>query len=181
MKHRTIYEFRMTDYETDDDGIEKEMSMVSHSADMTDGDMTDLLFHLEEFIRHSGFDWVDKYSLNVEGYEREKITDTEFEEFKEFLKSANMKIEQDDKSKPKPSAISPEELQERLMGIDRTAKIVSLPFVKKRVSDNIEEIEKVETKLKLDYSFGDDGFPTDVDLSQFEFNFDITDQTKKDT
>tara|TARA_B100000767_G_C19661363_1_gene491116 strand:+ start:218 stop:751 length:534 start_codon:yes stop_codon:yes gene_type:complete len=177
MKHRTVYEFRMTDYETDNDGIEKEMITVSHSADMSDGDMTDLLFHIEEFIRHSGYDWVDRYSLNIEGYEREKVTDTDFEEFKEFLKSASEKIEKE-KVKQK---YDPEELQERLMGIDRTAKIVSLPFPKKQMIDNKEEIKRIENKLDLTYSFGDDGFPSDIDLSQFEFNFDTTDQTKKDT
>ena len=121
MTYRTTYEFTCKEYDSDnEDNIEKEMMHHNVRIDATDYSLEELLVTIEDFLRSSGYDWIEQGSLNVKGYIGDvnpNMTDDDFEDFKKFLKKINKK---------KTTESDPNEIAERLMGIDRTAKIVSL-------------------------------------------------------
>tara|TARA_B110000037_G_scaffold215455_2_gene272882 strand:- start:379 stop:969 length:591 start_codon:yes stop_codon:yes gene_type:complete len=187
MTYRTTYEFTCKEFDTDnDENIEREKMHHNIKVDATDFPLNELLVVMEDFLRTSGYDWIEQGSLNIKGYVGEAnpsaMSDDEFENFREFLGKLDVV--------KKPVEHDPQELAERLMGIDRTAKIVSFPkgsgtitpIEKEELIDasaiNIPEsnihIDSDSMEITFNLEYDSDGFPTDFDdedFSQYQFKF----------
>ena len=193
MTYRTTYEFTCKEFDSNnDEEIEREMLHHNVKVDATEYNLTELLSTLEDFLRSSGYDWIERGALNVKGYVGEvnpnDMSDDEFEEFREFLGKMG-----EERKTLKVKTSDPTELAERLMGIDRTAKIVSIhggqsnisPIEKEEIiepsaihiSENSISTDSDVSDLEITYNFNfdSDGFPTDLDsdmeFSQYQFNF----------
>jgi len=203
MTYRTTYEFTCKEFDSDNaENIEREMMHHNVRVDATDYNLTELLVTIEDFLRASGYDWIAQGALNVKGFlgdvNPDTMTDEDFEEFKTFLSDLNTK------SKNKSVEPDPQEMAERLMGIDRTAKIVSIhggqtnisPIEKEEIiepssihipEDSISTDSEVsDTEIAYTYSldFDEDGFPTDFDFdetfSQYQYKFPDQESEIKD-
>ena len=186
MKYRTTYEFTCKEYDSDnEENVEKEMLHHNVKVDATDYTLAELLQTMEDFLRSSGYDWIEQGSLHVKGYVGDidpSMTDDDLEEFKEFVVKLNMK---------KPVEPDHNELAERLLGIDRTAKIVSLhpdretsygdPVAQEPAEEIIEPsaIQNPEPEfesssdgidINISYTFEENEI-TDKNLSEYQYPF----------
>ena len=164
MTYRSVYEFTCTEYDSDNvDNVEQEKLHYASRIDATDFNLEELLMSIEDFLRASGYDWIEQHTLNIEGYESptKPLEDHDFEEFKDMVKKLGRKVE--------PVSVDPMEIHERMMGIDRTAKIVSFP--KSGVDIPVETIEDIEPKIDMTVQFDYDEniFSENNDFSQYHY------------
>jgi len=178
MAYKCVYELKCTEYNSEnDDGVEKEVRRYTEKVDATDFNMEELLLVFEDFLRASGYDWIEPNSLNIEGYDlpTKILDDKDFEQFRQMVETLNEKKESVSKS-------DPVELAERMMGIDRTAKIhhkdgkvVTFPNNSKILSEKPIE-PKIDMTVQFDYD--ENIFSEDNDFSQY--NYIINEEEIKD-
>tara|TARA_Y100000389_G_scaffold97311_1_gene94066 strand:+ start:598 stop:1158 length:561 start_codon:yes stop_codon:yes gene_type:complete len=183
MAYKCVYELKCTEYNSEnDDNIEKEVRRYTERVDATDFNMEELLLVFEDFLRASGYDWIEPNSLNIEGYElpTKELDDKDFERMRLMLERLNEKKESVLKS-------NPIELAERMMGIDRTAKIhhkdgkvVTFPNNSKILSEKSVEPE-IDMTVQFDYD--ENIFSEDNDFSQYQYtiNFDLIGENQEET
>jgi len=197
MAYKCVYELKCTEYNSEnDDNIEKEVRSYIEKVDTTDFNIEELLLVFEDFLRASGYDWIQQNSLNIEGYDPQsdkQMTQSEFDEFKEMLDKIGVKVP----SVSPPKAKTPEELAEIMMGIDRTAK-VHLPKDEKVVQfpcpptgpemivdgshrsqseyDGLDLYTSVD--MTVDFSYDENIFSEDNDFSQYQY---IIKENKEET
>ena len=188
MAYKCVYELKCTEYNSEnDDNIEKEVRSYTEKVDTTDFNIEELLLVFEDFLRASGYDWIQQNSLNIEGYDPQsdkQMTQSEFDEFKEMLDKIGVKVP----SVSPPKAKTPEELAEIMMGIDRTAK-VHLPKDEKVVQfpcsstgpemivdgshrsqseyDGLDLYTSVD--MTVDFSYDENIFSEDNDFSEYQY------------
>lgn len=166
MSYKCVYELKCTEYNSEnDEGVEKEVRRYTERVDATDFNMEELLLVFEDFLRASGYDWIEPNSLNIEGYElpTKKLEDKDFEKFRQMLERLNEKKE----STPQMDNM---EIHERMMGIDRTAKIVSLhPNNEIDVPTDVVNIVEPEVDMTVEFDYDENIFSEDNDFSQFQY------------
>ena len=180
MAYKCVYELKCTEYNSENgDNIEKEVRSYTEKVDATDFNMEELLLVFEDFLRASGYDWIEQNSLNIENYElpTKELDDKDFERMRLMLERLNQKKE----SAPQ---IDPMEMGERMMGIDRTAKIVSLhPNTEIEFPTDIENTFAPEVDMTVEFNYDENIFSEDNDFSQYQYtiNFDEIEENKGET
>lgn len=180
MAYKCVYELKCTEYNSEnDDNIEKEVRSYTEKVDATDLNMEELLLVFEDFLRASGYDWIEPNSLNIEGYElpTKELDDKDFERMRLMLERLNQKKE----SAPQ---IDPMEMGERMMGIDRTAKIVSLhPNNEIDIPTDVLDTIEPEVDMTVQFDYDENIFSEDNDFSQYQYtiNFDEIEENKRET
>lgn len=169
MAYKCVYELKCTEYNSEnDDNIEKEVRSYTEKVDTTDFNIEELLLVFEDFLRASGYDWIEPNSLNIEGYElpTKELDDKDFEQFRQMLERLNQK-------KELVTQPNPIELAERMMGIDRTAKIhhkdgkvVTFPNNSKILSEKPVE---PEIDMTVEFNYDENVFSEDNDFSQYQY------------
>lgn len=166
MAYKCVYELKCTEYNSEnDDNIEKEVRSYTEKVDTTDFNIEELLLVFEDFLRASGYDWIQQNSLNIENYESstQASDDKDFEQFREMVERIGKKVET-------PPQIDPMEMGERMMGIDRTAKIVSLhPNTEIEFPTDIENTFEPEIDMTVEFNYDENVFSEDNDFSQFQY------------
>ena len=166
MAYKCVYELKCTEYNSEnDDNIEKEVRSYTEKVDATDFNMEELLLVFEDFLRASGYDWIEQNSLNIEGYElpTKELEDKDFEQFRQMLERLNLKKE----SAPQMDNM---EIHERMMGIDRTAKIVSLhPNNEIDIPTDVVNTIEPEIDMTVEFDYDENIFSEDNDFSQFQY------------
>ena len=166
MAYKCVYELKCTEYNSEnDDNIEKEVRSYTEKIDATDFNMEELLLVFEDFLRASGYDWIEQNSLNIEGYElpTKELEDKDFEQFRQMLERLNQKKE----SSPQMDNM---EIHERMMGIDRTAKIVSLhPNNEIDIPTDVVNTIEPEIDMTVEFDYDENIFSEDNDFSQFQY------------
>tara|TARA_E500000331_G_scaffold357753_1_gene420791 strand:+ start:1806 stop:2342 length:537 start_codon:yes stop_codon:yes gene_type:complete len=166
MAYKCVYELKCTEYNSEnDDNIEKEVRSYTEKVDATDFNMEELLLVFEDFLRASGYDWIEQNSLNIEGYElpTKELEDKDFEQFRQMLERLNQKKE----SSPQMDNM---EIHERMMGIDRTAKIVSLhPNNEIDIPTDVVNTIEPEIDMTVEFDYDENIFSEDNDFSQFQY------------
>ena len=166
MAYKCVYELKCTEYNSEnDDNIEKEVRSYTEKVDTTDFNMEELLLVFEDFLRASGYDWIQQNSLNIENYESstQASDDKDFEQFREMVERIGKKVET-------PPQIDPMEMGERMMGIDRTAKIVSLhPNTEIEFPTDIENTFAPEIDMTVEFDYDENIFSEDNDFSQYQY------------
>lgn len=166
MAYKCVYELKCTEYNSEnDEGVEKEVRRYTERVDATDFNMEELLLVFEDFLRASGYDWIEPNSLNIEGYElpTKELDDKDFEQFRQMLERLNQK-------KELVTQPDPMEMGERMMGIDRTAKIVSLhPNTEIEFPTDIENTFAPEVDMTVEFNYDENIFSEDNDFSQFQY------------
>ncbi len=166
MAYKCVYELKCTEYNSEnDDNIEKEVRSYTEKVDATDFNMEELLLVFEDFLRASGYDWIEQNSLNIEGYElpTKELEDKDFEQFRQMLERLNQKKE----SAPQMDNM---EIHERMMGIDRTAKIVSLhPNNEIDIPTDVVNTIEPEIDMTVEFDYDENIFSEDNDFSQFQY------------
>ena len=170
MNYRSIYEFTCTEYSSDNvDNIEREKLYYKARIDATDFNLEELLLSMEDFLRASGYDWIEPHSLNIEGYDSQsdkQMTQAEFDEFKEMLDKIGVKAPSVVPTPAEPTAM---EIHERMMGIDTTAKIVSFP--RNGVDVPVDSFETIEPEIDMtvEFDYDENIFSEDNDFSQYQY------------
>tara|TARA_B110000037_G_scaffold214025_1_gene269326 strand:+ start:2946 stop:3563 length:618 start_codon:yes stop_codon:yes gene_type:complete len=195
MTYRSVYEFTCTEYSSDNvDNIEREKLYYKARIDATDFNLEELLLSMEDFLRASGYDWIEPHSLNIEGYDPQsdkQMTQSEFDEFKEMLDKIGVKAPSISPSKvtlvPPAPAKTPEELADIMMGIDRTAKVhlpkdekvVKFPssstdpemivdgYHRSQILDGLDLDTTVD--MTVDFSYDENIFSEDNDFSEYQY------------
>jgi hypothetical protein len=166
MAYKCVYELKCTEYNSEnDDNIEKEVRSYTEKVDTTDFNIEELLLVFEDFLRASGYDWIQQNSLNIENYESstQASDDKDFEQFREMVERIGKKVET-------PPQIDPMEMGERMMGIDRTAKIVSLhPNTEIEFPTDIENTFAPEIDMTVEFDYDENIFSEDNDFSQYQY------------
>ena len=166
MAYKCVYELKCTEYNSEnDDNIEKEVRSYTEKVDTTDFNMEELLLVFEDFLRASGYDWIQQNSLNIENYESstQSSDDKDFEQFREMVERIGKKVET-------PPQTDPMEMGERMMGIDRTAKIVSLhPNTEIEFPTDIENTFAPEIDMTVEFDYDENIFSEDNDFSQYQY------------
>tara|TARA_B100001094_G_scaffold307165_1_gene338620 strand:- start:628 stop:1164 length:537 start_codon:yes stop_codon:yes gene_type:complete len=166
MAYKCVYELKCTEYNSEnDDNIEKEVRSYTEKVDTTDFNMEELLLVFEDFLRASGYDWIQQNSLNIENYESstQASDDKDFEQFREMVERIGKKVET-------PPQTDPMEMGERMMGIDRTAKIVSLhPNTEIEFPTDIENTFAPEIDMTVEFDYDENIFSEDNDFSQYQY------------
>ena len=170
MAYKCVYELKCTEYNSEDDGgVEKEVRRYTERVDATDFNIEELLLVFEDFLRASGYDWIEPNSLNIEGYElpTKELEDKDFEQFRQMLERLNQKKE----SAPQMDNM---EIHERMMGIDRTAKIVSLhPNNEIDIPTDVVDTIEPEVDMTVKFNYDENIFSEDNDFSQFQYTLDF--------
>ena len=170
MTYRSVYEFTCTEYSSDNvDNIEREKLYYKARIDATDFNLEELLLSMEDFLRASGYDWIEPHSLNIEGYDPQsdkQMTQSEFDEFKEMLDKIGVKAPSVVPTPAEPTAM---EIHERMMGIDSTAKIVSFP--KNGIDVPVKDFETIEPEIDMtvEFDYDENIFSEDNDFSQYQY------------
>ena len=170
MAYKCVYELKCTEYNSEnDDNIEKEVRSYIEKVDTTDFNIEELLLVFEDFLRASGYDWIQQNSLNIEGYDPQsdkQMTQSEFDEFKEMLDKIGVKAPSVVPTPAEPTAM---EIHERMMGIDTTAKIVSFP--KNGVDVPVDSFETIEPEIDMtvEFDYDENIFSEDNDFSQYQY------------
>ena len=166
MAYKCVYELKCTEYNSEnDDNIEKEVRSYTEKVDTTDFNIEELLLVFEDFLRASGYDWIQQNSLNIENYESstQASDDKDFEQFREMVERIGKKVET-------PPQTDPMEMGERMMGIDRTAKIVSLhPNTEIEFPTDIENTFAPEIDMTVEFDYDENIFSEDNDFSQYQY------------
>ena len=166
MAYKCVYELKCTEYNSEnDDNIEKEVRSYTEKVDTTDFNIEELLLVFEDFLRASGYDWIQQNSLNIENYESstQSSDDKDFEQFREMVERIGKKVET-------PPQIDPMEMGERMMGIDRTAKIVSLhPNTEIEFPTDIENTFAPEIDMTVEFDYDENIFSEDNDFSEYQY------------
>lgn len=166
MAYKCVYELKCTEYNSEnDDNIEKEVRSYTEKVDTTDFNIEELLLVFEDFLRASGYDWIQQNSLNIENYESstQSSDDKDFEQFREMVERIGKKVET-------PPQIDPMEMGERMMGIDRTAKIVSLhPNTEIEFPIDTENTFAPEIDMTVEFDYDENIFSEDNDFSQYQY------------
>jgi hypothetical protein len=146
MAYKCVYELKCTEYNSEnDDNIEKEVRSYTEKVDTTD--------------------FIQQNSLNIENYESstQASDDKDFEQFREMVERIGKKVET-------PPQIDPMEMGERMMGIDRTAKIVSLhPNTEIEFPTDIENTFAPEIDMTVEFDYDENIFSEDNDFSQYQY------------
>jgi len=127
--------------------------------------MEELLLVFEDFLRASGYDWIQQNSLNIENYESstQSSDDKDFEQFREMVERIGKKVET-------PPQMDNMEIHERMMGIDRTAKIVSLhPNTEIEFPTDIENTFAPEIDMTVEFDYDENIFSEDNDFSEYQY------------
>ncbi len=166
MAYKCVYELKCTEYNSEnDDNIEKEVRSYTEKVDTTDFNMEELLLVFEDFLRASGYDWIQQNSLNIENYESstQSSDDKDFEQFREMVERIGKKVET-------PPQMDNMEIHERMMGIDRTAKIVSLhPNTEIEFPTDIENTFAPEIDMTVEFDYDENIFSEDNDFSEYQY------------
>ena len=166
MAYKCVYELKCTEYNSENDEIvEKEVRRYTERVDATDFNIEELLLVFEDFLRASGYDWIEPNSLNIEGYElpTKELDDKDFERMRQMLERLNQKKE----SSPQMDNM---EIHERMMGIDRTAKIVSLhPNNEIDIPTDVVDTIEPEVDMTVQFDYDENIFSEDNDFSQFQY------------
>ena len=164
MAYKCVYELKCTEYNSEnDDNIEKEVRSYTEKVDTTDFNIEELLLVFEDFLRASGYDWIQQNSLNIENYESstQSSDDKDFEQFREMVERIGKKVEI-------PPQMDNMEIHERMMGIDRTAKIVSLhPNNEIDIPTDVVDTIEPEVDMTVEFDYDENIFSEDNDFSQF--------------
>ena len=170
MAYKCVYELKCTEYNSEnDDNIEKEVRSYTEKVDTTDFNMEELLLVFEDFLRASGYDWIQQNSLNIENYESstQASDDKDFEQFREMVERIGKKVET-------PPQMDNMEIHERMMGIDRTAKIVSLhPNNEIDIPTDVVDTIEPEVDMTVKFNYDENIFSEDNDFSQFQYTIDF--------
>lgn len=166
MAYKCVYELKCTEYNSEnDDNIEKEVRSYTEKVDTTDFNIEELLLVFEDFLRASGYDWIQQNSLNIENYESstQSSDDKDFEQFREMVERIGKKVET-------PPQMDNMEIHERMMGIDRTAKIVSLhPNTEIEFPIDIENTFAPEIDMTVEFDYDENIFSEDNDFSEYQY------------